>query len=202
MRRGRKAVVVRTKKLRHSHRVLKGQRRQLNNSTDRNPSVCQFVGYKNSGKTTLICLLIPLLKQLGHTVAVIKHDAHDFFQIDLPETDTWRQREAGATGIAITSASRTTRMEEQGSGLSELIASFVNYDYILIEGFKSESYPKVVMIHEKEDLLLLYELSNVVAAVVWPPMMEEVMIQGAKQIPYFDINDSIGIAKYLWLQRI
>lgn len=202
MRRGRKAIVVRTKKLRHSYRVLKGKSRQLKNSTDRNPSVCQFVGYKNSGKTTLICALIPLLKQLGHTVAVIKHDAHDFFHIDLPETDTWRQREAGASGIAITSASRTTRMEERGSGLSELIASFGDYDYILIEGFKSESYPKFVMIHENEDLRLLYELSNVIAAVVWPPMMDEAMTHRAMKIPYFYINDSVGIANYLWRQCI
>ena len=40
-------------------------------------------GYKNSGKTTLIENLIPILTEYGYKVATIKHDAHDF-EPDVP----------------------------------------------------------------------------------------------------------------------
>lgn len=164
------------------------------------PAIVQVVGYKNSGKTTLICALIPLLQQRGYTVAVIKHDTHGF-DMDHQGTDTWRQREAGATGIALTNSSRTVRMEEKGNGLPELIASFAAYDYILIEGFKSEAYPKFVMIHEDEDLQLLQELSNVIAAVIWPTIKYETSPQREDEIEDFDINDSTGITNYLCSKR-
>lgn len=54
------------------------------------PFVFAISGYKNSGKTTLICRLIPELKRRGYRVAVIKHDGHDFVG-DVPGTDSFRQ---------------------------------------------------------------------------------------------------------------
>ena len=44
-------------------------------------------GYKNSGKTTMIENLIPILTGYGYKVATIKHDAHDF-EPDVPGTDS------------------------------------------------------------------------------------------------------------------
>ncbi|MBR3003634.1 MAG: molybdopterin-guanine dinucleotide biosynthesis protein MobB, partial [Lachnospiraceae bacterium] len=44
----------------------------------RNQIITSFVGYSGSGKTTFIEKLIKELKVRGRSVAVIKHDAHEF----------------------------------------------------------------------------------------------------------------------------
>lgn len=163
------------------------------------PAVCQIVGYKNSGKTTLICALIPLLQRRGCTVAVIKHDAHQY-DMDHPGTDTWMQRQAGASAIAITSTSRTSVIEERGSSLSELISAFSGYDYVLVEGFKQEAaYPKIVLIQNEDDLQLLKMSKPVAAAAFWEQRMKDIPDQlGIKR---FAISDSTGIADFLWHER-
>ncbi|WP_252863303.1 molybdopterin-guanine dinucleotide biosynthesis protein B [Paenibacillus riograndensis] len=163
------------------------------------PAVCQFVGYKNSGKTTLLCELIPLLRKKGCTVAVIKHDGHDF-EMDHEGTDTWKQRQAGAAAVAITSAARTSVTQERTSSLAELIEAFAGYDYVLVEGFKQEPYPKIVLLRREEDIPLLGEASNIVAMAVWDSIrgMELPEVPG---IHRFAVDDSLEIANLLWQQR-
>ena len=64
------------------------------------PVVVAVSGVKNAGKTTLIQALLPQLTEAGLTVAVIKHDGHQF-DPDPPGTDTGRFMAAGAAGTAI-----------------------------------------------------------------------------------------------------
>ncbi|WP_110932752.1 molybdopterin-guanine dinucleotide biosynthesis protein B [Paenibacillus bouchesdurhonensis] len=127
-------------------------------------SVIQIVGYKNSGKTTLIGKLLEILNAMNLRVAVIKHDVHGF-EADRESTDTFRHRRAGAVATAITSPWRTAIIEEQETRLSDLIKHFEDYDMTIIEGFKQESYPKIVLIRDKEDLALLQELTQIRAVV-------------------------------------
>ena len=65
------------------------------------PAVLAVSGAHNSGKTTLLEKLIPLLRARGLKVGVIKHDGHDFTP-DVPGTDSFRLREAGAVILAKT----------------------------------------------------------------------------------------------------
>ena len=44
----------------------------------RKPFVAAISGIKNSGKTTFLEHLVPVLRARGLRVAVIKHDGHDF----------------------------------------------------------------------------------------------------------------------------
>ncbi|CAM4231267.1 molybdopterin-guanine dinucleotide biosynthesis protein B [Paenibacillus typhae] len=173
-----------------------------NDRADSNkPAICQIVGYKNSGKTSLVCALIPLLKQRGKRVAVIKHDGHEY-EMDHPGTDTWKQRQAGAMAVAITSPVRTSVIEERGSSLSELITGFSGYDYVLVEGFKQEAYPKIVLIRRPEDLELLQNTRNIAAIALWErmiPYIHSTVPQLQAQI--FEINDTAGMANFLHQQR-
>ncbi|MDO7904873.1 molybdopterin-guanine dinucleotide biosynthesis protein B [Paenibacillus sp. JX-17] len=130
------------------------------------PFVLQIVGYKNSGKTTLISRLLELILKQGIQAAIIKHDAHGF-EMDHPGTDTYKLRTAGAHAVAITSSSGTAVLEEGEQSLEELISRFAAYDVVLVEGFKEASYPKWVMIRQSGDIELLYRLRNVRAAVWW-----------------------------------
>ena len=66
------------------------------------PAVLAVSGAHNSGKTTLLEKLIPLLRARGLKVGVIKHDGHDFTP-DVPGTDSFRLREAGAEVLGIAS---------------------------------------------------------------------------------------------------
>lgn len=162
--------------------------------------MCQIVGYKNSGKTTLICDLIPLLRQRGCSVAVIKHDGHEF-EIDHEGTDTWKQRQAGASAVAITSGGRTSVIQERGTSLDQLIVSFADYDFVLVEGFKQERYPKFVLIRREEDLNILSGTSHIIGVVTWNSIQDHPSLLENPAIRRFDINDKTEIASFMWQQR-
>jgi molybdopterin-guanine dinucleotide biosynthesis protein MobB len=103
-------------------------------------------GVKNSGKTTLLTELIPRLRGHGLRVAVIKHDGHDFLP-DVPGTDSYRLRQAGAEAVAVYSAHRyLLTAERPGTTAEELIRRLDNVDLILLEGAKHSAHPKIEIV--------------------------------------------------------
>lgn len=103
-------------------------------------------GVKNSGKTSLIEKLVPELVRRGLKVAVIKHDGHDF-TADVPGTDSFRYKAAGAYGSAVFSDAKYQIVKEQtNSSPEDLAAAFPEADLILLEGFKHSSVPKVELV--------------------------------------------------------
>lgn len=106
--------------------------------------ICYYTicGYKNSGKTTLITKLIPILNKEGYRVATIKHDGHDF-DSDVPGTDTWRHQQAGAYGSGIFSGNRFMISKQcKDADVNMLSAFFPEADIILLEGFKNSEFPR------------------------------------------------------------
>ena len=114
------------------------------------PAVLAVSGAHNSGKTTLLEKLIPLLRARGLKVGVIKHDGHDFTP-DVPGTDSFRLREAGAEGVAVFSGSRYLLTEEFRLNEQDLLALFERhgYDLVLLEGFKSSGWPKIEVVRRE-----------------------------------------------------
>ena len=113
------------------------------------PAVLAVSGAHNSGKTTLLEKLIPLLRARGLKVGVIKHDGHDFTP-DVPGTDSFRLREAGAEGVAVFSGSRYLLTEEFRLNEQDLLALFERhgYDLVLMEGFKESGWPKIEVVRK------------------------------------------------------
>ena len=109
------------------------------------PFVAAISGIKNSGKTTFLTHLVPLLRAQGLRVAVIKHDGHDFTP-DVPGTDSFRLREAGAAGVAVYSAHQWMVARPQPGSLEELIGFFADCDLVLLEGQKASPYPKIELV--------------------------------------------------------
>ncbi|QYR20710.1 molybdopterin-guanine dinucleotide biosynthesis protein B [Paenibacillus sp. sptzw28] len=140
-----------------------------NRDFPRHQFVLQVVGYKNSGKTTLITSLIQRFKRAGYTVGTVKHDAHDF-TMDTPGTDTWKHQAAGADITAISSSNRSAILRSRPESLHSLLEQMGNADIVLVEGFKQEAYPKLILIREPADIKLLRELTspNGSAAILWP----------------------------------
>ena len=87
------------------------------------PAVLAVSGVHNSGKTTLLEKLLPMLRSRGLKVGVIKHDGHDFTP-DVPGTDSYRLREAGAEGVAVYSGTRYLLTEEFRLTEQDLLALF------------------------------------------------------------------------------
>lgn len=103
-------------------------------------------GLKNSGKTTLLCGLIPFLRDQGLNVAVAKHDGHDFVP-DVPGTDSFRFRAAGAETVAVFSSNRyMLTVENPGTTFAMVLGHLRDADLILLEGGKSSFFPKIEVI--------------------------------------------------------
>ena len=70
-----------------------------------------FVGRSGVGKTTLLELVIAVLRRRGLRVSVVKH-AHHGFDIDTPGKDSWRHRRAGAFEVVVASDRRLALLRE------------------------------------------------------------------------------------------
>ncbi|MGV2720030.1 UNVERIFIED_CONTAM: molybdopterin-guanine dinucleotide biosynthesis protein B, partial [Klebsiella pneumoniae] len=146
----------------------------------------------NSGKTTLLTKLIPLLEGAGLRVGVIKHDGGHDFEWDQPGKDTWRYREAGASIVAITSRTKTAIVEQRPQELAVLVQRLAaaGANLVLVEGFKREGYPKLVLLRRPEGAELLRSVSNLVGVVSWGE-------QKQAELPCFHVDDIDGIARFV-----
>jgi molybdopterin-guanine dinucleotide biosynthesis protein B len=110
------------------------------------PPLFGIVGWKNSGKTTLIAKLIANFAARGLEVAAVKH-AHHAFDIDHEGKDSFLYRQAGARTVAISSAKRFAIMAELDGRAEPTLEQLIGYighaDIVLVEGFKGESHPKL-----------------------------------------------------------
>lgn len=133
------------------------------------PSILQIVGYQNSGKTTLVEKIVHALAESEMKVATIKHHGHGGFP-EVAQKDSERHREAGAVVSSVEGAGllSLSSLRDEWS-LQEIIRlyEFFEVDTILIEGYKAEKYPKVVLLRSAEDIELLHKVENIVAIITW-----------------------------------
>lgn len=110
--------------------------------------VLGFAAYSGTGKTSLLKKLLPLLRERGLRVGMVKHTHHDF-DIDQPGKDSYELRKAGASQMLVASGRRWALMvETQGAGdpvLQDMIDQLdhTKLDLILVEGFKHVAFPKI-----------------------------------------------------------
>lgn len=128
-------------------------------------SILQIVGFQNSGKTTLMEKLISRAEQDGLNAASIKHHGHGGFpNIDSSSKDSIRHYKSGAI-VSSVEGGGVFQLSAKADNwsLKEIIKlyTFFPLNVIFIEGYKKESYPKVVLIRNEKDLSLLYSLTNV-----------------------------------------
>lgn len=112
--------------------------------------VIGFVGYSNSGKTLVVANLIKILSSRGYRVAALKHASHGY-EIDIPGKDSWQHYEAGAEKVVVIGPSSFTIHQRCSTPptLNDVLGMINDVDLILLEGFKTEPVPKVVIIREE-----------------------------------------------------
>lgn len=119
--------------------------------------VVSFVAKSGTGKTTLLEKVIAELKDRGHRVGVIKHDAHRF-DIDHPGKDSHRLTAAGADTMLISSPEKLALVKKHAASppIEELIATyFGDLDVVLTEGFKKSGLPKIEVHRAERSATLL-----------------------------------------------
>ncbi len=112
------------------------------------PVIFAVSGYKDSGKTWLIAELINEFIMDGLIVGVVKHDGHDSIE-EVKGTDTYKYADAGALVTAVYSDSKFVMSGAGKMDPEDLIEYMKGLDnppqIIILEGFKSSSYPKIVI---------------------------------------------------------
>ncbi len=153
-----------------------------------------IVGWKNSGKTTLMERLVSEITARGFSVSTVKH-AHHTFDVDHEGKDSFRHRAAGAREVLLASRNRWALMHEMQNdeepALSELLEKLSPVDLVLIEGYKRDSHAKIEAHRAETKQGLLACDDPTVAAVASNHMVDGL------SIPQFDLDDVVAIASYI-----
>jgi molybdopterin-guanine dinucleotide biosynthesis adapter protein len=117
------------------------------------PKLFSIVGRSNSGKTTLITRLIPLLVRRGLKIGTIKHTHHNVL-LDQPGKDSWKHADAGSSRVLLLSAGKMALFGEADdpSRLPDIGQRwFADYDLVISEGFKNEDCLKIEITRKAND---------------------------------------------------
>lgn len=107
------------------------------------PVIVSFVGRSESGKTTLIEKLIPVLRRRGFRVGTIKHTHHNP-ELDRSGKDSARHLAAGASTVVLASSGQIQLVKTGvDGGLDGLVRYFDDVDLLITEGYKQERTPKI-----------------------------------------------------------
>jgi molybdopterin-guanine dinucleotide biosynthesis protein B len=155
--------------------------------------VVGFIGYSNTGKTTLIEKLIPLLIARGLKVSTVKN-AHHGFDMDRPGKDSFRYRQAGSAQVLIATAERWALLTEVRDGpapLEALIGQLAPCDLVLVEGFKSEGqFPRIEVRRTTSTEPPIFPHDANVIAVAADHAVDTAL-------PVLDLNDAAKIAAFI-----
>ena len=153
-----------------------------------------LAGWSGSGKTTLLAKLIPLLVSRGHSVSTVKH-AHHMFDVDQPGKDSHTHRLAGAREVLVSSSRRWALMhelrDEPEPTLGELVVHLSPVDFVIVEGFKAESHPKIEIHRGVVGKPLLYlDDPNVLAIASDEPLNDA-------RVPVANLDDIGAVADFV-----
>ncbi|HBV89878.1 MAG TPA: molybdopterin-guanine dinucleotide biosynthesis protein B [Pantoea sp.] len=160
-----------------------------------------IAGWSGTGKTTLLQQAIPILLNKEIRAGLIKHTHHEM-DVDTPGKDSYLLRKAGASQVIVANRERWALMcetpEKPSIDLPYLLSRMDHsvLEIVLVEGFKEESVPKIVVWRagikgEIEELL-----DGQVIAVASDQKL-------ALNMPVLDINSPDNVADFIadWLQK-
>ena len=150
------------------------------------------IGWKNSGKTSLMERLVAEITGRGFSVSTVKHVHHDV-DLDQPGKDTYRHRTAGAREVVLASAGRFALMVEhrgQEPELPAILGRLSPVDLVLVEGYKRDAHPKIEVWREATDQPLIQPGDPLVRAVATDAVLN-------LSVPVLDLNDTKLVADFI-----
>jgi len=153
------------------------------------------VGKHNSGKTTFLLSLIPILVGRGLRVGYVKH-AHEGFEIDRPDKDSGRVTATGVAQTIITGGGRTAVIDKSGEQtIAQVLERYAreDLDLVIVEGFKRELLAKIEVARAAvaRGELICQEDPQLFAVVTDfdPPRAD---------VAHFALDDAGGVADLIW----
>ncbi|NOX79592.1 MAG: molybdopterin-guanine dinucleotide biosynthesis protein B [Deltaproteobacteria bacterium] len=127
--------------------------------------IVAFIGWHNSGKTTLAVRVVKHLKEHGYLVAVIKSSKETGITFDHVDTDTARYRRAGADAVTFIAPDQMVMMTAAPvMSLVNLVQRFFSHvDIVIAEGFKDEPHIAKIEVTRAADDLLRDRVNGVIA---------------------------------------
>jgi molybdopterin-guanine dinucleotide biosynthesis protein B len=150
------------------------------------------IGWKNSGKTSLMERLVADITGRGFSVSTIKH-VHHTVDLDQPGKDPFRHRAAGAREVVLASADRFALMVEHRGPEPELpaiLARLAPVDLVLVEGYKRDAHPKVEVWRAETGHPLIQTGDALVRAVATDAALH-------LSVPVLDLNDTRAVADFI-----
>ncbi len=150
------------------------------------------IGWKNSGKTSLMERLVAEITGRGFSVSTVKH-VHHSVDLDQPGKDTFRHRQAGAREVVLASADRLAILVEHRGPEPELpavLARLAPVDLVLVEGYKRDAHPKVEVWRAETGQPLIQPGDSLVRAVATDTGL-------ALPVPVLDLNDTQAVADFI-----
>lgn len=151
------------------------------------------IGWKNSGKTSLMERLVSEITGRGFSVSTVKH-VHHTVDLDQPGKDTYRHRQAGATEVVLASADRFALMREHRGpepDLRAVLARLAPVDLVLVEGYKRDSHEKLEVWRRETGHQMIQPGDPLVRAVATDADV------GALGVPVLDLNDTAQVADFV-----
>jgi molybdopterin-guanine dinucleotide biosynthesis adapter protein len=150
------------------------------------------IGWKNSGKTSLMERLVAEITGRGFSVSTVKH-VHHAVDLDQPGKDTFRHRQAGAQEVVLASADRLAILVEHRGPEPELpavLARLAPVDLVLVEGYKRDAHPKVEVWREETGQPLIQPGDPLVRAVATDATL-------SLPVTVLDLNNTRSVADFV-----
>jgi molybdopterin-guanine dinucleotide biosynthesis adapter protein len=151
------------------------------------------IGWRNSGKTSLMERLVAEITKRGFSVSTVKHVHHDV-DLDQPGKDTFRHRQAGAREVVLASRHRFALMAEHREAEPELpaiLARLAPVDLVLVEGYKRDSHAKLEVWRAETGQGLIQQSDPLVRAVATDASLPPL------PVPVLDLNDTSAVADFI-----
>ena len=145
----------------------------------------------DTGKTTVIEKLIPLLKERGLKFAALKGNLKHF-DLSPAGKDSRRFGEAGADffGLAGKEQFFLSGRHKDLSGLEAAARFLADFDLLLVEGDKKTKNPKIEVVRRTaSEKPLLFDRTIA--------LVGDYQVAGAKDIPFFDFNNLESLAAFI-----
>jgi len=128
-------------------------------------AIISFIGWHDSGKTTLATTVVAHLKRMGYRVAVIKSSSERCIAFDTTGTDTHKHLQAGADSVLLVAPDQMV-LQTSNKQLSLTTLAhryFPDVDIVIGEGFKQARQVAKIEVIRNPEQLLRKEVSGVIA---------------------------------------
>lgn len=154
-------------------------------------AIVSFIGWHNSGKTTLATQVVSHLVEKGYKVAVMKSTSETGLEFDTPGTDTYKHKEMGAENVLLVAPDQTVLQSIGPKASLQTLAHryFPDADIVIAEGFKHARKIAKIEVARDQDQKLRKEVTGVIAVAT--------NVEGVSGDYIFRLNESAEIASFI-----